>query len=478
MTTKKIDLKYNTELEIKPNEKKTSFDEEKYDKTLFQENNVLFKEIHNYNDIHKENSSETLKDILNSPSYEKKEKHFIATELWIETIQLKKPDDFFKWFDKLLPYLKKVIKIVREQILTNAFINSRTTKKNAVKTMYGFPDFLAPVPRIHSCLMAPSNYLILDTNFQIQNSKIENIEVWKKKPLLLLDKVDMEKIKRIFHKKRQFYLRLLKKNSLLVNASESEKQVFAEFEDFLKDTFVNLEQIQKIKIDKDLLIRKTDQAFEEATNNWYSFLKERQVFENQENNLLAAKILDVILRSFKISENSESTTNNKLNVCVLWEKIYRVLLDSWLSNFEKEHFQIEKMKTKELSFRDYKQTNLVLFDSKKLRNQIQDYLINMTSVKSTLNKLKKDPLTKTEKESSIRIIKKEVSRISEPLVEALFESGILKWESSKEGNEGNLQEDEFRNTDDFKKEHYNVITLNLNTVELKITVDYFEKNSL
>jgi len=149
--------------------------------------------------------------------------------------------------------------------------------------------------------MNTSYFLNLESTFQIENStKIKPTQIYKKKPLFLLKKVKIQQIKTKFERKRNDYLKLLKRNPLLLNSRQSDKQVFAEssdkqlvaeFEDLFTETVGNPEEIKKLKANKKLLIQKTNQMFEEATISWHSFLKKRKKFEDQENSNLAAKLL-------------------------------------------------------------------------------------------------------------------------------------------------------------------------------------------
>lgn len=162
-----------------------------------------------------------------------------------------------------------------------------------------------------------------------------------------------------------------------------------------------------------------------------------------------------------------------LTVVKLWERCYTVITNAWFSNVKKEYFQRDKVTNKELSFSMYKKTKSVSLDYKDLTNQIRDQLIYMSSVNSTKNKLQTNNLT----EKAIKTIKKEVSsQVSKPLVEALFESGILKLESVKERKERSLQEGEFLSAEDLKESNYNVVTLNFNEAELSRGVNSYENN--
>ena len=360
---------------------------------------------------------------------------------------------------------------------------ARNSKKNIVKAIFDYSDMMGPLPEIHFCLMNTSYFLNLESTFQIENStKIKPAQTYKKKPLFLLNKVKIQTIRTKFERRRNDYLKLLKKYPLLLNsrqsdkqlfAEPSDKQLFAEFEDLFTETVGNPEEIKKLKVNKKFLIQKTNQMFEEATISWHSFLKKRKKFEDQENSNLAARLLETLLRDFKNSDNLEITASTTLTVVKLWERWYTVITNAWLSNFEKECFQRDKVTNKELSFSMYKKTKSVSLDYKDLTNQIREHLIYITSVNSTKKKLQTNNLT----EKTIKTKKKEVSsQVSKPLVEALFRSGILKLESVKERKERSLQEGEYLSAEDLKESNYNVVTLNLNEAELSRKVNAYEKS--
>lgn len=408
----------------------------------------------------------SLKEILEKSSNEKKEQLFTELQLYLELFQLEKPTVYHKYINLLKPFFEIIIRIVRTQILKNTIKNPRETQKMAIKNIFSFSDFKGPVPEVDYILIDSSFYYSLESNLKKSNSKIEEKPLKKKKPLILLNKIKIKTIKNKFIEKRKTYIKILNKDPLLVN--DIDKQTLQSFTDFLKKTYPN--DFKEMEKDKKVLIKKTNEQFEESLCQWNTFLEKRKEFENNENRELASKILFTVLKIFETSKNADTKT---VNLSQLWNAIFNTLLNSWSYNLKRERFEMiedETLQHNKIGYNQFLKSPGVAAEFQDFEKYLKDCLINITSLRND-KKIKTNDLSP---KNSIKI-QKELARVSSPIIEALLSSGILELETSKERKTQYYEENDFISSEAWQENRYNVVRLNLNRSKLNETVYKYEK---
>lgn len=449
------------EMNLKLNQKETSFKDEIYNRELFEENNPLLADIQSFNQTGIRNNEEPIMAILDSNSTTSNEKEDVLNRLqiWLEIFQLEKPVSLFKYLDKFSPYFNRIIIIVRNQILTKAINNPKENQKSTIRDLYNFSNFRAPdfkLPENSKFFMSADLFLSreLTLNLEKDSQNLRYAKVSNKKPLILLNEVKVTSLRNKFYKQKKIYERFLKKGTSALK--EEEKEDVENFKNFIE----NLDGFQQMKVDSKFRNQRLEKELKDALTGWEIFLGKRKDFEEKENRELALKIMMTVLNLFERSGGREYT----VTMANLWNKIYLTLIDLWIETFKKEFFEREKTLDKTLTFNAYTNSQQNYQYYRSLRQAIK----TKTSVKSDESK----EVSEVSPED-LKTIKKEYYRISEPLVSALISSKILIVETPEERKNEEYVEGQFFPQEQLKEQSYNMVKLNMNFPEIgKVLTEY------
>lgn len=146
-------------------------------------------------------------------------------------------------FQFLLPYIIKIVGIVPNEILQKANANKKNTKKIAIKSIFDFPEWIAPLPKVFDFFVDPSFYYINDFELRsIYDSKTnqtdtKSIQCLKKKSLSPLKNVKENSIRKRFKEKQKTYLDNVGQTLISKTKNREDVKIYKEATFFIDKTF-------------------------------------------------------------------------------------------------------------------------------------------------------------------------------------------------------------------------------------------------